>query len=215
MRLLCCVAATGGLRRLRFQSRRGEETRARARNCRPRCAAGGAAGRTRRRRPRSATFGLDLSAGNPSVKPGDDFFAYANGTWDESFTIPADKSSFGPFDRLDELSKERVRDIIEQARPRRTPPAAPPSSRSATYYAAFMDEAAIEANGLAPGAAGSASASRAAKTRADIARLFGTIGFATLFDVQLTRGLQEPGPLRGLHQPVVARTARPRLLPEG
>ena len=46
-------------------------------------------------------FGLDLSARDLSVKPGDDFFEYANGAWDKSFTIPADKASFGPFDRLD------------------------------------------------------------------------------------------------------------------
>ncbi|HKF97819.1 MAG TPA: hypothetical protein VKB20_06150, partial [Steroidobacteraceae bacterium] len=58
-------------------------------------------------------FGLDLSARNPAVKPGDDFFGYANGRWYDGFVIPADKSSFGPFDRLDELSKQRVRGIIE------------------------------------------------------------------------------------------------------
>src|ERR1700732_5538603 len=60
-------------------------------------------------------FGLDLSAGNAQVKPGDDFFAYANGAWYDTFTIPADKASFGPFNRLDDLSKQRVRGIIEQA----------------------------------------------------------------------------------------------------
>jgi putative endopeptidase len=60
-------------------------------------------------------FGLDLAAGNPSVKPGDDFFAYANGTWDKNFAIPADKASYGPFDKLDDLSKVRVRAIIEKA----------------------------------------------------------------------------------------------------
>ncbi len=76
-------------------------------------------------------FGLDLSAGNAQVKPGDDFFAYANGAWYENFTIPADKASFGPFDRLDDLSKQRVRGIIEQAAVP-TPPPVRPSSRSGT-----------------------------------------------------------------------------------
>ena len=46
-------------------------------------------------------FGLDLTAINRAVKPGDDFFGYANGAWYERFTIPADKSSYGPFDRLE------------------------------------------------------------------------------------------------------------------
>ena len=58
-------------------------------------------------------FGLDLAAGKPQVKPGDDFFAYASGTWYENFEIPPDRSSFGVFNQLDELSKNRVRDIIE------------------------------------------------------------------------------------------------------
>src|SRR5215472_10903254 len=66
-------------------------------------------------KPAIGDFGLDLSAGNAAVKPGDDFFAYANGHWYDGFAIPADKSSYGPFDRLDELSKQRVRAIIEEA----------------------------------------------------------------------------------------------------
>src|SRR5580698_1670956 len=66
-------------------------------------------------RPAIGDFGVDLAAGDPHVRPGDDFFAYASGTWYAAFTIPADHASFGPFDRLDELSKERVRGIIEQA----------------------------------------------------------------------------------------------------
>src|SRR5712671_3839751 len=58
-------------------------------------------------------FGLDLTAGKPQVKPGDDFFAYAIGTWYENFEIPPDRSSYGVFNQLDELSKNRVREIIE------------------------------------------------------------------------------------------------------
>ena len=60
-------------------------------------------------------FGLDLSAGNSAVKPGDDFFAYASGKWYDHFEIPADKTSYGAFNQLDDLSKQRVREIIEQA----------------------------------------------------------------------------------------------------
>ena len=39
------------------------------------------------------SFGGDLPAGNPQVRPGDDFFAYANGAWYDRFVIPADHSS--------------------------------------------------------------------------------------------------------------------------
>ena len=143
-----------------------------------------------RARPAIGDFGLDLSARNPQVKPGDDFFAYANGGWYDSFTIPADKSSFGPFDRLDELSKERVRGIIEQAAGAHAA-AGTPEQQIGDYYAAYMDQAAIETNGLAP-AQGALQRIAAAGTRAAIAHLFGEPGFASLFDVQLPPDFKNP-----------------------
>jgi putative endopeptidase len=135
-------------------------------------------------------FGLDLTAGKPQVKPGDDFFAYANGTWLDGFTIPADKASFGPFDRLDELSKDRVRGIIEQAAAAHAP-AGSPEQQIGDYYAAYMDQAAIEANGLTP-AQGDLERIAAAHTRAAVAALFGEPGFISLFDVQLPADFKNP-----------------------
>jgi putative endopeptidase len=141
-------------------------------------------------KPAIGDFGVDLSAGDKSVKPGDDFFEFANGGWDRSFAIPADKSSFGPFDRLDELSKERVRLIIEKAAAEHAPNGTP-AQQIGDYYAAYMDEAAIEAHDLAP-AQDDLGRIAAAKSRGDIARLFGSIGYATLFDVQLTPDFKDP-----------------------
>jgi putative endopeptidase len=135
-------------------------------------------------------FGLDLTAGKPQVKPGDDFFAYANGTWLDGFTIPADKASFGPFDRLDELSKDRVRGIIEQAAAAHAP-AGSPEQQIGDYYAAYMDQAAIEANGLTP-AQGDLERIAAAHTREAVAALFGEPGFISLFDVQLPADFKNP-----------------------
>jgi len=135
-------------------------------------------------------FGLDLSAIDASVRPGDDFFAYANGGWYERFTIPEDKSSFGPFDRLDELSKERVRTIIEKAAAAHAP-AGSPEQQIGDYYAAYMDQAAIEGNGLAP-ALGDLQRIAAVRTREEVAHLFGEPGFATLFDVQLPPDFKNP-----------------------
>jgi putative endopeptidase len=135
-------------------------------------------------------FGLDLTAGNPKVKPGDDFFTYANGAWYESFTIPADHASFGPFDRLDELAKERVRAIIEQAAAAHAAPGTP-AQQIGDYYGAYMDQAAIEAKGLAP-AEDDLERIAAARTHTDIARLFGEPGFASLFDVQLPADFRNP-----------------------
>src|ERR1700748_2347529 len=97
-------------------------------------------------------FGLDLSAGNSAVKPGDDFFAYASGNWYDHFEIPPDRTSYGAFNELDDLSKQRVREIIEQAAASH-PAAGTAAQKIGDYYAAYMDQAAIEANGLAPAAA--------------------------------------------------------------
>jgi putative endopeptidase len=135
-------------------------------------------------------FGLDLSTGNSGVKPGDDFFAYASGKWYDHFEIPADKTSYGAFNQLDDLSKQRVRELIEQAA------ASHPADGSAAqkigdYYAAFMDQAAIETNGLAP-VAGDLKRIAAAATPTDIATLFGLPGFASLFDLDLPPDLKNP-----------------------
>ena len=149
----------------------------------------GAAARTLRKAA-IGDFGLDLSAGNRNLKPGDDFFAYASGGWYDSFTIPPDHSSYGPFDQLDELSKKRVRDIIEQAAAAHGA-AGTPEQQIGDFYAAFMDEAAIEANGLAPAEA-DLKRIAAANTHEAIARLFGEPGFASLFDVQLPADFKNP-----------------------
>ena len=141
-------------------------------------------------KPAIGDFGLDLTAADHDVKPGDDFFTYANGAWYEKFTIPPDRASFGPFDRLDELSKERVRAIIEQAAAS-NPPAGTPEQQIGDYYAAYMDQAAIEAKGLGP-ARNDLERIAAAHTHADIARLFGEPGFASLFDVQLPADFRNP-----------------------
>jgi len=135
-------------------------------------------------------FGLDLSAGDQRVRPGDDFFAYANGSWYQQFSIPADRASFGPFDRLDELSKERVRGIIEAAAASHAA-AGTPAQQIGDYYLAYMDQAAIEANGLTP-VQGDLQRIAAARSHEDIARLFGEVGFATLFDVQLPADFRNP-----------------------
>src|SRR6185312_7980957 len=92
--------------------------------------------------------------------------------------------------RLDELSKERVRGIIEVAAAAHAP-AGTPEQQIGDYYAAFMDEAAIEANGLTPARA-DLERIAAAHSHADIARLFGEPGFASLFNVQLPADFKNP-----------------------
>jgi putative endopeptidase len=141
-------------------------------------------------KPAIGAFGLDLSAGNPAVKPGDDFFTYASGKWYTTFEIPPDRASFGAFNELDELSKKRVREIIEAAAAEHAP-AGTPTQKIGDYYAAYMDQAAIEANGLAP-AENDLKRISSASTKTDIARLFGLPGFASLFDLDLPPDPKNP-----------------------
>ncbi|HEX6073606.1 MAG TPA: M13 family metallopeptidase [Sphingomicrobium sp.] len=94
-------------------------------------------------KPEYGTFGFDTAGMDRSVAPGDNFYQFANGTWAKNTPIPADKSNYGSFNILDDLSRERTRAIIEEQ-------AKDPNSRIGAAYASFMDTAAIEAKGLAP-----------------------------------------------------------------
>jgi predicted metalloendopeptidase len=141
-------------------------------------------------KPEIGDFGLDLAAGKPDVKPGDDFFAYASGKWYDTFEIPPDRASFGVFNQLDELSKKRVRDLIEEAAASHPAPGTP-EQKIGDYYASFMDEAAIEANGLAP-AEEDLKRIASAASKKEIAALFGLPGFASLFDIDLPPDLKNP-----------------------
>src|SRR6185369_5868744 len=91
--------------------------------------------------------GLDLTGMDRSVRPGDDFFRYANGSWLEKTAIPADRSSWGSFAILAEEADRRVVELIQGAGAAGTDPDA---RKVADYYAAFMDENAIEARGAGP-----------------------------------------------------------------
>ncbi len=98
--------------------------------------------------PQYGTYGFDTKGMDTTVKPGDDFFAFANGNWDKNTPIPADRSGYGVAYVLDDLSRQRTREIIEAAAA--NPGTSDDARRVGTYYATFMDEAAIEAKGLAP-----------------------------------------------------------------
>ena len=89
------------------------------------------------------TFGFDTAGMDRSVAPGDDFYAFSNGTWARNTQIPPDKSNYGMFAMLQDLSQQRVRDILEAAKD-------DPSSKIGTAYSSFLDEAAVEAKGLSP-----------------------------------------------------------------
>ena len=93
--------------------------------------------------PEIGTFGFDLTGMDQSVQPGDDFYAYANGTWAKNTEIPADKSNYGMFTALADLSQTRTREILDVAK-------GDPNSMIGRAYASYLDSATVEAKGLAP-----------------------------------------------------------------
>jgi putative endopeptidase len=100
-------------------------------------------------KPKYGAFGIDLNNGDKTVKPGDDFWAYANGGWAKRTEIPADKASVGYGNLVNDEAEANVRKILDDM-------AANPSAFGATgkqvgdYYASWMDTAGIEARGTAP-----------------------------------------------------------------
>ena len=97
-------------------------------------------------RPQLGSFGFDVSGMDRSVAAGDNFFDFANGQWVQRTAIPADRSSYGSFNIIYEKTLGDTREILEEA----TRASDGEARRIGDYYAAFMDEAGIEARGVAP-----------------------------------------------------------------
>jgi putative endopeptidase len=95
------------------------------------------------------THGLDLAGIDHSVQPGENFFAHANGTWLKNTEIPADRSNYGVGAMLVELTNKRTVALI-QAAGAQGAAKSPEALQIGDYYATFMDEAAIETQGLRP-----------------------------------------------------------------
>jgi putative endopeptidase len=98
---------------------------------------------------RYGMWGVDLNALDRSVKPGDDFWRFVNGGWDKKTEIAADRTSAGAGVLLADEAERQVRAIVEDLA--RDPNASGNVGRQVgDFYASWMDEAGIEARGLAP-----------------------------------------------------------------
>jgi putative endopeptidase len=99
--------------------------------------------------PHAAVHGIAVANMDRSVKPGDDFYQYANGDWIKRTEIPPDRGRIGVFTALSELSDKRTAGLIEET----AKGAAPDGSgarKISDLYGSYMDEAIIESRGLAP-----------------------------------------------------------------
>jgi len=103
----------------------------------------------RAQEPVQETHGIAVANLDPSVKPGDDFYLYANGDWIQRTEIPADRARIGVFSKLDEMSSKRTAALIEEAAKGKAA-AGTGARKIADLYNSYMDEAGIDAKGLAP-----------------------------------------------------------------
>ncbi len=94
-------------------------------------------------KPVYGSYGFDIAGMDTAIKPGDDFYNYANGTWAKNTPIPADKSNYGAFNILADNAQKQTQEILEGVKN-------DPSSKIGTAYSTYLDTATIDAKGLAP-----------------------------------------------------------------
>ncbi|MFB2780673.1 M13 family metallopeptidase [Shewanella mangrovisoli] len=149
-------------------------------------------------------IGINLAAMSPKVKPGDDFYTYANGEWMKTTEIPADRSSTGAFlVAFQETEKHKTSLIADLVKAEHA--AGSDDARIADFYKAYTNTAAIDAAGMKPMEADLASyqaiadkhalsAALGANLRADVDPLNATDFFTeNLFGIFVTQGLATPG----------------------
>lgn len=100
-------------------------------------------GATHAQHAQTGRFGFDEAGMDRSVRPGDDFYAYANGTWTKHTPIAADRSTVSLFTRMADTNTARVSEILEAARH-------DAGSRMGAAYASYLDHARVEKLGMAP-----------------------------------------------------------------
>jgi putative endopeptidase len=141
-------------------------------------------------RPVYGDWGYDASAMDGSTKPGDDFFAYVNGSWFKKAAIAPDRTFVGIDSVLNDQIDKDVRAIAEDM-------AHDPSAAGQTgqqigdLYASWMDEAAVEARGLTP-AEPYLKKIDAVRDRSQLYDLFGQVGFTSPIGIYIYSDLKHP-----------------------
>lgn len=93
--------------------------------------------------------GIDLNTFDRSVRIQDDLYRFVNGAWLNTTEIPSDKSNYGAFTALADISQKRIREIIEEAAGRENPPGSE-ADKVGKFYRSYMDVDTIERLGVQP-----------------------------------------------------------------
>lgn len=141
-------------------------------------------------KPAFGTFGVDLAQMDTTVKPGDDFFGYVNGKWLATFQIPADRSSYGTGTMIVEKTEADLHAIVESLAAS-NPAVGSVEQKVADMYASWMDEAGIDARGLAP-VKPYLDRIDAAKNKADLMKLVGSIDYRAPFTLFMEPDTADP-----------------------
>jgi putative endopeptidase len=137
--------------------------------------------------------GLDMSAMDSAVNPGDDFFQHCNGAWIARAIIPPDRPYVTEAQMMRERTEAQLRTIIEAAAAQAGHEPGSLEGKVGAFYHAFMDERRIETLGVRPLSA-EFTAIRSSRTRAQLAMLMGhaVSGFeGTFFSVDIDADLKD------------------------
>src|SRR4249919_1200970 len=145
-------------------------------------------------KPQYGDWGFDLAGANQALKPGDDFFSYANGTWIDHTEIPADKPAYSLRLAMTDTTEQRLHDLMESSAQRSGHQPDTLEGKVGAFYKSFMDEARIEALG-AKAIAPQLAAVRQAKTHDALAALMGRGNYdfeSSLFGIYMDVDLKDP-----------------------
>ena len=101
-------------------------------------------------KPQIGSFGVNLSARDTAVKPGDDFNRYASGKWLDSYQLKDYETSFGSFNALRDRAEEQVHALIEELGKRGDLKAGSNERKLRDFHASYMDRAGRDAAGIKP-----------------------------------------------------------------
>src|SRR5690606_4474353 len=117
-------------------------------------------------------LGIVKASMDTSIKPGDDFYGYANGGWMQANEIPADRSNIGGFWIASEQTDRNLESLIAELEDSE-PEAGSDAARVKAYYDAFLDTATIDRLGMQPVQA-DLQRIAAIRDKRDLARVLGS-----------------------------------------
>lgn len=143
--------------------------------------------------PATGKWGVDLSAMDTSVKPGDNFFLYVNGNWMKTAEIPPDRSSTGTFQNLRIESEKKMQEIVNELEQKPAGELTGEERKLRDFYDAFEDQAQIDSRGLAP-VRDDLNRLAHLKTKADVARAMASIRMMTMSIYNVGIGVNAKNP---------------------